>query len=111
VQQTRGWHERPFCPPKEGSILAERDGEHLRLGTFEIRIFSAGERTIYAAPTLICHYVDAHHYEPPIEFRRAVLEGYSPGDQRYFEALAKHQLEWNWTSSAPGRQFRLRAPQ
>jgi len=101
VAQSRGWHECSFCKSEDAIIFAERNGEHLRLGTAEIRVFSADERTTYAAPTLIYHYVEVHQYEPPIEFKRAVLESYSPNDRRYFEALAKCGLEWEWTSKTP----------
>ena len=101
VHQTRGWHLCPFCPAAESIIRAERNGEHLRLGTSEIRVFSLDDRTPYAAPTLIYHYVEAHLYAPPEEFVRAVLEGASPNDRKYLEALAKCGLEWDETSSLP----------
>jgi hypothetical protein len=40
----------------------------------EIRVFGQGE-IVYAAPTMIYHYVVDHHYRPPEEFIQAVLDG------------------------------------
>lgn len=45
----------------------------MRLGQAEIRV--AGGDLIYAAPTLIYHYVEAHDYRPPVEFIERVLAG------------------------------------
>jgi hypothetical protein len=63
VQQTRGLHFCPYCPwtgwPDQSA------------GSAEIRV--AGERAVYAAPTLVHHYVVAHGYKPPDEFVAAVL--------------------------------------
>ena len=28
---------------------------------------------VYVAPSLILHYIDAHGYSPPVEFREAVI--------------------------------------
>jgi len=41
-------------------------------GNGEIRV-TGEDGTIYAAPTLVVHYVEAHHYNPPDEFIKAVL--------------------------------------
>ena len=47
-------------------------GKHTAyLGNGEIRV--RGEAAYYASPTLIYHYVVAHHYKPPEEFIEAVL--------------------------------------
>lgn len=36
-------------------------------------LFVPGHGILYASPTLIPHYVNAHHYRPPEEFCEAVL--------------------------------------
>ncbi len=51
---TRGWHFCPFC------------GDADARGSAEIRI--QGNGVVYAAPTLIAHYVAVHRYAPPPEF-------------------------------------------
>ena len=35
-------------------------------------LFVPGETCLYAAPSLVAHYVDAHEYRPPEAFLRAV---------------------------------------
>lgn len=60
--QTRGVHPCYFCPTGKGGFAAS---------SAEIRV--AGDGKIYAAPTLIYHYVTAHNYRPPSEFIAAVL--------------------------------------
>jgi hypothetical protein len=103
VAQTRGIHLCDFCQDSE-SFVAERGGARLLLGSAECRVFSRGR--IYAAPTLIYHYVAEHQYRPPDEFIEAVLEAPSPS-RDYFERLESLGLEWRWTSEPSGRPFRL----
>ena len=95
VAQTRGFHLCDFCPDASSSRwdTAERDDRRLSLGTCEIRVFgSNGE--IFAAPSLIYHYVEAHHYCPPDDFVEAVMKGPIPPEEAYFALLEKHALEW-----------------
>jgi hypothetical protein len=96
VVQTRGIHECEFCPVGREHRDAERKGERLKLGSSEIRVFGS-DGTIYAAPTLIYHYVSAHNYNPPQEFARALSEGPSPPSPDYFERLQEMELDWNKT--------------
>jgi hypothetical protein len=91
----------------------------LLLGTAEIRVFSTEPNAesllrtlsgiesggllflqkalvpvrVYASPTLIYHYVEAHHYKPPDEFLRALRDGPKPPSPEYFDLLAKLDLE------------------
>ncbi len=53
----------------------------IQLGQAEIRVL--GEDDIFAAPTLIYHYVTAHNYRPPEEFIQAVLKGPAPGSPEH----------------------------
>jgi hypothetical protein len=97
VALMRGGHDCEFCPT--GSARrAERSGEERLLGVAEIRVFS-GDGRVYAAPTLIYHYVAVHHYRPPDEFLQALREGPRPPSQEYFDALARLNLEWSGTSN------------
>lgn len=58
---TRGSHPCPFCPADDAP-----------LGNGEIRVVSmTGKR--YAAPALIGHYIESHHYSPPAEFQAALV--------------------------------------
>ena len=103
--QMRGIHECEFCSgPSE---CGEREGERLLLGAAEIRVFSDGP-SIFAAPTLIYHYVSVHHYRAPEQFIEALLVAQGPPARVYFEKLEALGLKWNATSpwSERGR-FRL----
>jgi hypothetical protein len=97
VAQTRGWHQCTFCDGAVG-VEVQRDGQTLLLGTAEIRVFSATGQ-VYAAPTMIYHYVAVHHYAPPGEFVSALFDGPPPSSARYFELLRIYGLEWNPTST------------
>lgn len=73
-QQLRGIHCCEICPAyaRHGPYLVGRHGEQRSLGFYEIRVI--GEHgAIYAAPSLIYHYVTAHHYKPPDDFVWGVL--------------------------------------
>lgn len=108
VVQTRGFHNCEFCPMGTARHF-ERNNQRLSLGTSEIRVFSQNGN-IYAAPTLIYHYVQMHQYKPPDEFLQALREGFGPPNQEYFDALAKLNLEWNKTSKGAPRDRVLLNP-
>jgi hypothetical protein len=75
--QYLGIHECEFCPSSGVSNAAIvhtfADGERLVLGTAVIRVRSRDGRE-FAAPTLICHYIKVHSYQPPFDFIEAVME-------------------------------------
>jgi hypothetical protein len=63
-------------------LLTVQAGDELRqLDNAEIRVI--GDDEIFAAPTLIYHYVTAHHYKPPEAFVTAVLRGPSAGSPEH----------------------------
>jgi len=106
IVQTRGLHECGFCRTRAANV-AERRGQQLLLGSAEIRVFSkAGD--VYAAPNLIYHYVDVHHYLPPAEFIEAVQKGPRPPDQVYFEKLSEIGERWSPTLKPDGSARRFR---
>jgi hypothetical protein len=71
----RGYHGCQFCraePPVE--MASTVDPEQMAyLGSGEIHVAGASGVT-YSAPTLIAHYVSAHHYRPPEDFISAAIE-------------------------------------
>jgi len=119
VMTMRGVHACDLCEVPQATY-AKRNGEDLLLGHSEIRVFSAESSasslrkaleetqsggliflqrspvpfSIYAAPGLIYHYVEAHHYKPPEEFLRALREGPSPPSPEYFELLRKLNISY-----------------
>jgi hypothetical protein len=126
VNQTRGIHQCDLCAAPQ-AVYAARNGFKLLLGSSEIRVFSKepGARSllnainsiessglillrrstvpisIYAAPSLLYHYVEAHQYKPPDEFLRALSDGPRPPDRDYFEQLNKLDLAWKRASGTP----------
>lgn len=107
VGQTRGLYECNLCiPPK--AVHASRHGDRLELGSSEIRVFSVRGQ-IYAAPTLIYHYVHKHDYKPPDEFLCALRETAGPPAEQYFEQLRKFDLKWGKTLTPPSNPRRYRA--
>jgi hypothetical protein len=74
------------------STIARRGDEELTIGSAEMRVF--GEHgAIYAAPTLIYHYVLEHQYKPPDEFVRALLTGPRPPSDEYRALLQRLDLK------------------
>lgn len=123
VMETRGIHQCDLCSPPS-TVSAIRSGVALLLGSAEIRVFSKGgffplrqrlrdeESTgllllrksavpfsVYAAPNLIYHYVQAHRYKPPDEFLSALRDGPRTNDEKYFQFLKDLGLEWRLTST------------
>jgi hypothetical protein len=72
ANQTRGYNGCHFCP--DPYVDPTLDNEHGRfvLGSSELWVPTAGE-TIFAAPSLVIHYLREHGYSPPAEFVAAVL--------------------------------------
>ena len=69
----------PLCGEHVEPI--EIDGETAHFGVAEIRVL--GREEIFAAPTLVHHYVTVHDYRPPDIFVRAVLQGPAPGSPEH----------------------------
>jgi len=76
VAATRGFHVCSLCPPPSGGVprpaTIRRAGVEQSVGSAEIRV-RGGDGRVYAAPTLVYHYVEAHRYLPPQEFVAAVI--------------------------------------
>lgn len=79
---------RPQPCPLCGKVIPatdEPEGGRYVPGKGEIRVI--GEEDIFAAPSLIYHYVAAHNYQPPAEFIAAVLHGPQPNTAEYTALL------------------------
>jgi hypothetical protein len=50
-------------------------------------LFIPGDGVVYVAPSLILHYIDAHHYLPPAAFLAAVHTCPPMGSSDYLNAL------------------------
>lgn len=57
------------------------------LGSAEIRVIDVDNKTIYASPDLILHYIINHNYLPPDNFIRAVINGVKPDSELYSKLI------------------------
>ncbi len=73
---------RPVCRLAEHPVQSLPAGDQvIQPGAAEIRVI--GEEAIFAASTLILHYIHEHSYRPPEVFVRAVLHGPDPGSPEH----------------------------
>jgi hypothetical protein len=81
-----GYHHCELCRFTGGTGAVDYNGFAVS-GASAASLFVPGDGVIYVSPTSIAHYIDAHVYQPPDEFCRAVL-GCSPmRSVQYFKAL------------------------
>ena len=67
------------CP--RSSLTLSDSGATIHLDNAEIRVI--GDEDIFAAPTLIYHYVTVHQYRPPDTFIAAVMRGPAAGSPEH----------------------------
>ena len=91
----RGFHRCEICEKKSKMHMALYKEESMYLGCQEIRVFSRDSAAVYAAPSLIFHYISEHNYYPPEEFQNALLNGPQPGSIQYQTRLIRLQLKKN----------------
>ncbi len=65
-----GRHECELCSHTAGPALLRYRGLEVRLGS--ANLFVPAQRELFVAPSLIVHYIDAHHYRLPERFLAAV---------------------------------------
>ena len=80
-----GRHGCELCSQTGGPGLMRYRDLEVRLGAANVFI-PAGE-AIYVAPSLVVHYIDAHHYRPPAEFLAAVRACPPTASMAYKRAL------------------------
>ena len=75
VNVMRGTHDCPFCdeesPIRILSPLVPKGWVSLGMGEIHVQGLN---RVVFAAPTLVIHYITAHQYLPPEPFLVALLE-------------------------------------
>lgn len=99
VCPSRGRANCPLC----GRIgVVDRDEKRYVLGTAEIRVFDRAGQSAFAAPDLVYHYIEAHHYLPPSEFVDALQSGPQPQTEEYRGLLEKTGAHWVATEPTKG---------
>lgn len=87
VNVCRGFHTCTICKePSMNEPWVAYNGIRRSVGYYEIRVWGK-DGTIYAAPSLIFHYITQHAYHPPQEFIDAVLESIEPSSEDYLKLL------------------------
>lgn len=64
------------------------NGREIGLGNSEVRVLDKERGVIYASPNLLIHYIVNHHYCPPEEYIKAVIEGPKPNSKDYCEMIS-----------------------
>jgi len=95
----RGGQNCPFC---NRLGVVERDGKRYVLGCAELRVFDEKGQSGFAAPNLVYHYIETHHYLPPAEFLDALHSGPQPQTDQYRASVAKIGSEWIATEPTRG---------
>jgi len=77
-EPTRGFHFCQLCDFDPNVVVYDQAAMQClqasgALGSAEVRVVGRSGR-VYAAPTMIWHYVAVHRYQPPREFIEAVME-------------------------------------
>jgi hypothetical protein len=95
VQIARGFHVCELCAPqsaerwyKESESRYGKQAYWCSIGNGEIRVID--KAVVYAAPTLIYHYIVEHQYRPPDEFIDAVLSGPQPDTEEHKSLLGRY---------------------
>ncbi|MDE7225082.1 MAG: hypothetical protein K2O34_15055 [Acetatifactor sp.] len=89
VQVCRGFHECDFCKMNRGVPIVEFKGEKRKVGYYEMRIWGK-DGNVYAAPSLIVHYILEHGYRPPREFIDAVMDSENADSDEYYQKALEY---------------------
>lgn len=83
-----GRHRCAMCRFTGGPSGVEFEGTRVSVGSGVLVVPGDGA-VYYITPTLVAHYVDAHDYNPPAEFRDAVMNCPPMRSIAYLRAVAR----------------------
>lgn len=90
VQVCRGFHTCELCSQSNLDIpIVMYKHKKRKVGYYEIRVWGK-DGNVYAAPSLIYHYVTEHGYKPPQEFIDAVMESEHPDSKEYYQKVLEY---------------------
>lgn len=90
VKIYRGFQQCTLCLHTKMHIpIVEHNGERRNAGYYEMRVWGKNGK-VYAAPSLIFHYITCHQYKPPQEFIDAVMEAEDPDSEEYYQKVLKY---------------------
>jgi hypothetical protein len=83
-----GRHECTLCQFTGGPATVRYRDRTVPIGSANVFLPTADG--VYVSPNMIVHYVDAHEYQPPAIFQRAVMECPEMRSMAYLEQLRSH---------------------
>ena len=83
-----GFHRCGFCRITGGLSSIMFEGQSVSVGNQNLFVPHASG--VFAAPSMILHYIDAHEYAPPEAFIRAVLACPEMRSMEYLKAIKPH---------------------
>ncbi|MDQ6788072.1 MAG: hypothetical protein M3033_14805 [Acidobacteriota bacterium] len=99
VNIMRGAHYCDLCNGDEKEQRLKFNNKNIFLGMAEIWIPSGDGSIIFAAPTLIYHYITVHKYKPPEEFINSVnnfpIASDWNGQKEYEKLINKYFKDFN----------------
>lgn len=86
----RGFHVCDFCENQKTEVpIVKFKGKRREVGYYEIRVWGKAG-SVYAAPSLIFHYIVQHGYKPPQEFIDAVMESEEADSDEYYQKVLEY---------------------
>lgn len=85
--QFRGYHECEFCGRGNFKMTDEKGRCARGIGHTNLFVPTGHPRWLFAAPSMILHYVVDHEYSPPETFQKAVLACPRTRDVEYFRTM------------------------
>ena len=82
-----GFHRCGFCRFNEVPPTLTVNGRSVQMGVSILIV--PGKGKLYSTPSLVLHYMDAHHYCPPEEFQDAILNCPQMRSREYFKAVVQ----------------------
>lgn len=80
----------PFCRFTGGPSQLSFGRHVIQLGSRRTVLVIPSEQEIFAAPSMVAHYIDAHDYSPPQPFVEAVLKCPAMRSMPYLRLLRAH---------------------
>jgi hypothetical protein len=86
-----GFHKCSFCRLTQSTSgqfpTSSRSTDFVNLSLGATNLFVPAQGFVYAAPSLVIHYIDCHNYAPPVGFVDAVMNCPPMGSIEYLRRL------------------------
>lgn len=87
VHVCRGFHACDLCKKHHAGVpIVKFKGQKRTAGYYEIRVWGK-DGSVYAAPSLLFHYILQHKYQPPQKFIDAVMNSENVTSDEYYQKI------------------------